>query len=531
MPVEVLNLGPEPRAEKLDGPQERSLTRRASLNVAQSLLDYSVKLAVGLIIVPILVSGLGRSLFGVWEMLGRLVGYLESAEGRSTQALRLIISNQQSSDDRAAKRRWIGGAVAVWLCFLPLWLAVGAVLIWLAPTITKVPPELHATVRVACALMMGAVLLGGLGSLPESVLRGMNLGYKRMGLQAGLSLVGGLLLAGAVYGGLGLVGVAGAGLVLTVFTGLCFLVLVGRQVPWFGAERPRRAEVGSLLKMSLWIALGDAVANLRASDVLVLGMVMSASAVTTYVLTGYATRLAVNLHSLAAEAVMPGLAGVIGEKGFERVALLRRELLAVTGIFVTAVGSTILLWNQSFVHLWVGGENYAGAWVNLLLVLIAVQSAFIRCDAYLIDAALQPRRRVQVSLVAGALTLGLTIVLTWLAGMVGLCLGILAGRTTQTILYPVLVGECLNRTPALSLRWVARPLLVMSILFAISAYLGQRLLMDHWLVWIAAVLLTVALVFVIAVGSGLPADLRHRVLARLREMTGRHGSRRGGPDA
>ena len=67
----------------------------------------------------------------------------------------------------------------------------------------------------------------------------MNLGYKRMGLQAGLSLVGGALLAGAVYAGGGLVGVAAAGIVLAALTGLCFLALVRRQVPWFGVERPQ----------------------------------------------------------------------------------------------------------------------------------------------------------------------------------------------------------------------------------------------------------------------------------------------------
>src|SRR2546425_5595549 len=49
-----------------------------------------------------------------------------------------------------------------------------------------------------------SLLLGGLASVPESVLRGMNLGYKRMGFQAGLNLVGGVLTAGAVYAGLGL---------------------------------------------------------------------------------------------------------------------------------------------------------------------------------------------------------------------------------------------------------------------------------------------------------------------------------------
>jgi O-antigen/teichoic acid export membrane protein len=506
--------------------RDGTLTRRASLNVAQALLDYSVKLGVGLVIVPILVTGLGRTMFGVWEMLGRLVGYIESADGRSTQALRLVISNQQSSSDQAAKRRWIGSALVVWVCFLPLLAIAGALLLWLTPSVTKVPLEFHSTVRIACALMMGAVLLIGLGTLPESVLRGMNLGYKRMGLQAGLSLVGGALMAAAVYVGAGLIGVAAAGLLLAALTALCFLALVYRQVPWFGVERPRRAEVSSLLGMSLWITLGDVVSKLMASDVLVLGMVVSASAVTTYVLTGYAARLALNLHSLSAEAVMPGVAGVIGGQSFERAALLRRELLAVTGIFVSAVGSTILLWNRSFVVLWVGAENYAGAWTNLLIVLVAVQSAFIRCDAYLIDAALQPGRRVRVGIVAGFVALALSVGFTHLGGMVGLCIGILAGRTIQTIGYPLLVRDCLRHSPGLSMFWLARPLTVMSLLFIGSTYLGQQVLLQHWLTWLVAVVATLVLAFAVALAVGLPGSLRTAVTQRMLQMTRRLGGDR-----
>src|SRR3954468_19832750 len=116
-------------AEALPISRERSLTWRACLNLVQSILDYSAKLAVGLVVVPILVTGWGRSLFGVWEMLGRLVGYMESTDGRPTQALRLVVSNSQLQTDDAAKRRLVGSALAVWLCFLPLWLIAGALLI------------------------------------------------------------------------------------------------------------------------------------------------------------------------------------------------------------------------------------------------------------------------------------------------------------------------------------------------------------------------------------------------------------------
>jgi O-antigen/teichoic acid export membrane protein len=522
--AETLEMLPAARADETDNRRDTTLTGRASLNVAQALLDYSVKLGVGLVIVPILVTGLGRTLYGVWEMLGRLAGYIESADGRSSHALRLVISSQQSSTDQSAKRRWIGSALTVWVCFLPVWATAGALLIWLAPIITKVPPEFHSTVRVACGLMMGAVILAGLGSIPESVLRGMNLGYKRMGFQAGVSLVGGALVALAIYAGAGLIGVAAAGLVLAALTGLCFLVLVRRQVTWYGAERPGRTEVKSLLGMSVWITLGDMVSKLMASDVLVLGVVLSAPAVTTYVLTGYAARLALNLHSLSAEAVMPGVAGIIGRQSFAQAARLRRELLAVTGIFLSVVGATILLWNRSFVHLWVGTENYAGAWTDLLIVLIAVQAAFIRCDAYIIDAALQPGRRVRVGIVAGILTLLLSLALTHLAGMVGLCFGILLGRAVQTVGYPLLVRGCLRQIPELSMVWLVRPLAVMGLLFAAATYLGQQILIQNRLAWIVAVSATLILAFVIALGLGLPPSLRvvvtDRMLRMIRRMRG-----------
>lgn len=529
MPAEALKISRPTAPRELESAREGALTRRATLNLLQSLLDYSAKLVIGLLVVPILVSGLGRGLFGIWEMLGRWVGYMDSNEGRASQALRLVISNQRAVDDPAAKRRWVGSALVVWLLFLPVWLGLGALLIWLSPTITKVSPELRSTVRIACALLTAGVLLGGLTSLPESVLRGMNLGYKRMGLQAGLSLLGGVLLAGAVYGGFGLVGVAAIGIVVAGLTGLCFWTVARHQLPWFGIDRPRRAEVGTILSMSLWIVGGDLVSKvLMASDVLVLGLVLTPSAVTTYVLTGYGARLAANLHTLASDSAIPGLAGVIGQKDFERVALIRREIQAITVLFGTAAGAAILLWNRSFVHLWVGAENYAGPWTNLLLVVIAVQTAFIRCDAYLIDAALQPERRVRVSAVSGAAVLLLSLILTRWGGMVGLCLGIITGRAIQSVWYPVLVQGCLGGSPKLSAKWLVRPFFFMGLVFAASTYAGQHILVRHWTLWALGVLLSVILAVGIALALILPADLQAAVIARVKEMTRRLGITRPG---
>ena len=504
------------------GADQHTLTHRATLNVVASLLDYGAKLAVGIVVVPILVSGLGRTLYGVWEMLGRLVGYMTAGDGRPTQALRLVVSNLQGSPDDSAKRRYVGGSLVVWLLFMPLVVVIGGALVWLAPTITKTAPALAAGVRLTAALLTVSLVFGNLASLPESVLRGMNLGYKRMGLQAGLEVVGGALMAGAIYLGLGMMGAAGAQVAFALLMGLTFWWVVKKYVPWFGVERPTRADVKALLSLSLWYSAGEAITKLQlASDVLILGMVLSPTVVTTYVLTSYAARTAVNVHVLAAGGAIPGIGGVIGERQLAKAVRLRNELLALTWLFATMVGATILLWNRSFLTLWVGGENYAGPWVNLLIVTIMAQTAFVRADAYVIDAALQPRLRVMVTAVAAALTIGFATLLTMRFGMIGLCVGIVAGRMTQSLAYPLLVRRCLGVTARPDHWAVGRPLLVTAILFGAAARFGDRILAHHWLGWAGGVLATAVVVLAAALLTGLPADARAAVLQRGRELARR----------
>ena len=505
-------------------PAPATLTQRATLTAVASLLDYAARAVVGLVTVPILVSGLGRSLYGVWEILSRLIAYMTGADGRPTEALRLTIANHLTRSDETAKRRLIGSAVFVWVLFLPVVAAVGAVLVWLAPTFAKVVPAEHATVRVTCALLVISFLLGSLASIPESVLRGANLGYKRMGYQAGLSVVGGVFMTRAVWLGLGLRGLAWSQVALALVTGVCFWWLVRQFVPWFGVARPSVAEVKSLLNMSVWLSAGDVIAKLLlASDVLVLGLLVSSSAVTSYVLTGYSARLGLNLYALAAGAATPGLGGVIGERQHGRAAKIREDLLAVTWLFATVVGTTILVWNRAFLGLWVGNQNYAGVWPNVLLVLVTAQSAFIRNDSYVIDAALRPRLRVLFGTAAAAITIALMVLLTPTLGIVGVCLGLLGGRLIQTVAYPIIVRSCLGAVPAsessTTLQWTRR-LLAMAALFGGATWLGQRVTVAHWATWAAGVALTVLLLPALAWAVGLNAAGRQAVLERFRGVLG-----------
>lgn len=494
---------------KLALPPAAKLTRRASLNITASLLDYIAKAAVGFFVTPILVSGLGLSLFGVWEILSRLVGFMSATDGRPTEALRLTIANEQAIDDSAAKRRYVASALGVWILFLPVLITLGIILIWLSPTIGKVALGSYSIVRLTAALLVINFVLANLAALPESVLRGTNLGYKRMGLQAGLSIVGGALTVGAIYTGFGLIGVAAAQVALTCLTGVLFWYVVKKFIPWFGIAKPEKSDLRRILGLSIWNTAGTLIAKLQlASDVIILGIIASASMVTTYVLTGYAAQAVTGIITLALGAVTPGLAGLIGKKEYERTAALRNEMIAINWLFVTVVGSTILLWNRSFITLWVGEQYYAGFWANLLIVLVMAQTTFIRSDAYLIDATLKLRNRVLVAAVAALLSIAFSVILTQSLKIVGLCIGLLVGRLVQTIYYPLMLNSCLGRAQRAGDTSLARSGLVTALFFFGSAYMGQKLLAQSWITCIACVGGSLVILTLIVPLTGLTTESR-----------------------
>src|SRR6185436_5482524 len=149
-----------------------------------------------------------------------------------------------------------------------------------------------------------------------------------------------------------------------------------------------------------------------------------------------------------------------------------------------------------------GPQHYAGLWIDLLIVIATVQSAFIRTDSYIIDAALQPRARTTVGAVAAVVTLATGIVLTKLWGLPGLCLSIVLGRAAQSIAYPVLAHKHLGKNKTYAGRDGIRLGVVGLAMLAGGAFVGQRLAARGWLTFAAGIALSVAVVGAFALFAG-----------------------------
>jgi O-antigen/teichoic acid export membrane protein len=280
---------------------------------------------------------------------------------------------------------------------------------------------------------------------------------------------------------------------------------------------PTLAAVRGFLGLSWWFLLWRVVNQLlMASDVIVLGKLGSVEEVSTYTLTKYSPETLIGMIAIVVYGISPGLGGIIGSGDLPKAARVRSEIMAGTWFMAVAIGTTIVVWNQAFVELWVGSQHYAGAVPTLLIMLTVVQLVLIRNDANVIDLSLDLRAKVLLGALSAGTSVALATVLVGPLGLgvPGLCAGFVVGRSILSLGYPWLVGRLL-RIPAWSqLRGVPRPAIATAGLFGIALIAGPELRATTWSGLIAAASATFAAASALAFYGGLSAPQRRQLWRR-----------------
>ncbi len=500
---------------------DESLTKKAYLNALAAALDYGAGLLTGFLVTPLVVSGLGDYFYGAWSTLQRMTDYITPATGRPTQVLKWMLAKRQHVAEAEEKRRYVGSAVLVTTLFIPILLVLGAVVVWFAPSWLHAPAGSVLTIRLTTACLILNLILVGFVEIPRSTLEGENLGYKRMGLTALLIMAGDGLTALALFLHKGIIGVAVAAVAFTVLTGVVFFYIVRICAPWFGMIRPAVAEVRRFFGLSWWFLAWNLVIKLMtASDVIVLGTLVSVEQVTVYSLTKYLPETVISIIGIMVFGVLPGLGGIIGTGDLKKAAQVRNEMMALTWLVVTATGAVILLWNRSFLGLWVGADHYAGAVPTLLCITVAAQFVLIRNDANIIDLTLDLRRKVIIGLLSGGLSVAIAGILVgyFKMGIAGLCCGFILGRLILSIGYPLMVGRFLKISPLSQVGGTVRPVAVTVLLFFLTLELNRSLAVTSWVSLVLGVGSTTAVILPLTFFAGLAEGQRRPLLARIRLM-------------
>lgn len=498
--------------------EEGTLTRRAGLTFTSSMLQQGAEFIVSFIALPIVVSGLGAPLYGAWTMIQQTAGYLAQSDLRAMGTLKFSLGVRQHLDDIHEKRRLVGSSILVWAGTLPILLLLGAAVVWAAPAIIRVDPANSSVVRAAMAIAIIGVALDRVLSIPANVLRGTNLDYRAMGLNAATIILGGILGIAAIRLGFGLAGVAAATVVGVILAGGARLIVARRAIPWFGAALPKRSDFFAFSKLSGWLFMsGIAGLLMNSSDLILVGILLGPSAAAIYAMTGAVLRFAVGPLRKLFNSGGPGIAELCGRRDWSRVATARTELHLAGLIVIAVVGVGVIALNESFLRLWVGDGFYGGSGVNVILVLVAVVATFLRVDGMIADSMLEFRPKALITMVSGVLILGVGgwLMRSW--GLMGMAFGALLGNLVLMISVQYLVSRHGRINIRRYLEAIFRPVGVAAVLLWGSYVLSQSLNPQTWISFFASAaaigLLAAMLMLALGVPSQARTSLTKRVLA------------------
>jgi len=394
------------------GIRARSLTQRAALSFVSSALQQGARLVVGFALTPVIVGGLGAELFGAWGLIVRIAGFLGTGTLTPLESVRILVGRASSNPDSARKRRVLGAALLQAALLAPVVLAIGAILVVFTDAVIKVEQAHLAAVRVALAVSVVGVCLRQYLALSQSVLLAENLAYRRMGATAAFVLLGGGLNALGVVLGFGIPSLAVTTLAASIVLGLFQWHIVLREVPWIGVSMPSRKDFTESFRINAANSLAVVAAQIVASaDALVVGLLLGPAPVATYLATGALARFAVEpVSHFYKNSLSPGVNALAGDDQWERVKRLRIEVVELLAYLHGVVGAVVLLFNGTFVRLWLGEDLFGGTLLGLAIIVGLTFRTLAACDGFLLEAGLHLRARTMA-------------LLLW--GLISICLGLL----------------------------------------------------------------------------------------------------------
>lgn len=494
------------------------LARKAILNFFAAILDQFTRVAIVLFLSPLILYSLGDVIFGYWQVLLRSSNQLQPLDGRPSELLKWKIAQIQSDDEVENRKNQIGSAITIWAIFLPLLVSGAGLFFYFLPHWIGVEKELVLSIQISgWILSLNLILLGAI-SLLDAVFRGMNIGYKRIGLMSLCLLIGGALSAFVIVQGGGLIHLASMQVVSNGLYLALFFSVVKSNLPWIGINWQSRIVLKKYLSQSLWFMLWAFVSTgIFLGDILLLGFFCDAELVAKYAVTSFAVQSIVVIIVTAVMAVLPGIGKILEQKDFNKAQSAWREAKHYVNWLVAVIASLILLLNESFVGLWVGDLRFAGTLENILIVLCGVQLVYIRQDAAIINLALNIKEKVMLGSICLAVTVLVSIALLPQYEIVGLCIALFLGRLILVTRFPRVIQTLLRSEHSIH-GLSMKNILAQIVLMALAWNIGQLLVIESWFMLILMGLFSGLILFICGFFLFVPKNIRASAFGRLRSL-------------
>ena len=423
---------------------------------------YAVTLASGLVVTPIIVGALGTEQFGIWALIGSILGFIGLLDLGIGPSVIRFAAEQRGRDARDETSELTSTAFAIYLGLALIATLLAVLLAWLLPLVVEISDQYVRAAQIAVVLSLGTFVL----RFPLGLFGFLLAGQQRydvlnIGNLLGAGLYFGLAVVILYVADGGLVALALITVVVTAFRLLLPLFWLKRELPELRLQRSlvTRRQAKELLSFSSRNMLIQVASKVVFStDVIVVGIIFGSVAAGVYGIPAKLFALAFGVGIASTTLLFPLLSELEGAHDRERQ---ERYLLAGVRLglaVVVAVGLPLVFLPDRFLEAWLPSDFDVSTSAPILAILMV--SLLFAQPGHLLAQFLVARGRHGRLAVARLATVAVNLLLS-----IGLALWVelwgvaLATLVTEALSATVVLPYLLRREssaslPALAAAWL-----------------------------------------------------------------------------
>jgi O-antigen/teichoic acid export membrane protein len=328
-------------------------------------------MAISFVLSPFLVHHLGDARYGLWGVIGSIIGYLGLLDLGIRVGVTRFVARHEATGDREAANRLVSTALGLFGVAAVIAVVAGTVISLNLQRFAQTPSDyVH---EASVAVFIAGITVGI--SLVSGVYGAAIAGLQRFDLLNTIDLTGEALRAAAIFyfvgNGGGLITLATLQLCVVTLRGTAYVIATHRLQPWMQVARRfyDRLTRQEILSFSAYTFILHASAMvLFSSDALVIAAIMPVTQVAFFVIGGNLSQVAMQVQSGVSRVIYPLVSSRQASHGLGAASLLIRKSVRLSTIIVLPIVLTFLTRGPTFIGLWMGPKymSTAGAVLQIL---------------------------------------------------------------------------------------------------------------------------------------------------------------------
>lgn len=434
---------------------------------------------IGLVVTPIVLTYLDKTEYGIWVIIGSVLGYVGLMNFGVTGATSVIIAKNNTEQNENHINTIVNNAFALQALIGALIIVVGFGVSFLFPDVFNL--EDYSEDKAWMVLVMAIVGYGI--SFPPKALKGLIRARQMISMSVWVEFF--LFLSNTALNlilldlGFGLMALPLGSITLRLLSYPLFFIYAKK------AYAPLRFDL-SLVSIksikeivsfsSLWFVGMIAAMVIYSTDAILIGVFLSTASVTIYALTYRLSEVIREWIYSISFTLMPGIGQIMGsgDKAKAQEIYLRTQPVIIA-LSIVGAGMIYLL-NNAFVSTWVGSDYFAGQALSTVFAAILFVSVVFHSSSLVISADLKIKGVTAVRISEALLNILLSIWLIQKYELLGVAIATLIAATlTSFWMVPFITLRYLQISFATWIKKVFSKIFKIMVLNVLIIYFFNRL--------------------------------------------------------